>query len=58
MKNFANKLNARLFNVKFGVNKNYICSGIEAESLDEAKAKAEAIAKAKNISINKALREV
>ena len=45
MKNFANKLNARLFNVKFGVNKNYICSGIEAESLDEAKAKAEAIAK-------------
>lgn len=42
MKNITRTLNTRLYDVVFGENKNIHYTGIEAASLDEAKAKAEA----------------
>lgn len=51
MENLARELNTRLFNVTFGKNKNIHYTGIEAASLDEAKAKAEAEFKDKAVEI-------
>jgi len=51
MSNIARPLNTRLFNVTFGKNKNIHYTGIEAASLDEAKAKAESEFKDKAVEI-------
>lgn len=45
MNNLSRKLDTRLFTVKFGNNKNIQHSGIEAKSIDEARAIAEADSK-------------
>lgn len=51
MSNIARPLNTRLYNVTFGKYKNVHYTGIEAASLDEAKAKAEAEFKDKSVEI-------
>lgn len=51
MKNIAREIDTRLYNVTFGKNKNIHYTGIEAASLDEAKAKAEAQAKMSAVEI-------
>jgi hypothetical protein len=51
MENITYELDTRLFNVTFGKNKNIHYTGIEAASLDEAKAKAESEFKDKAVEI-------
>lgn len=51
MKNISREIDSRLFNVTFGKYKNIHYTGIEAKSMDEAKAKAEAEFKDKAVEI-------
>ena len=51
MKNIAREIDTRLYNVTFGKYKNIHYTGLEAKSMDEAKAKAEAAFKDKAVEI-------
>lgn len=51
MENLAREIDTRLYNVTFGKYKNIHYTGLEAKSMDEAKAKAEAEFKDKAVEI-------